>query len=395
MLNGDEITGQDRLLDAIGTIKGMLPKVLFLMILGVCVPILEEFLFRYWIVCKKTMSTIVLYGAMACYVSVNSFWWIGLVGFLLCLSLHFLIKNSSTRMVSLIIATSLLFASGHISGFYSVNTDAVLCMAELFGLGLVASWLVYNIGFWWACLLHAVNNVVSLLFVMFAPPPTLYDAVPVEFETPLYSASLHPVSDDGICHYEINDSTLYFKGTLPSIADRMATLFNPGIITGSYSPTEFIKSELSAKAKEPHWEYTLRFHDTIPYHNAPWLAQDLADNSQLKIDTTYEYIYVITIEDSQKLNESAGEIETTLAGLAEDLRIFYSAPFVLEKGTNEFFPLRTELSMWKYSYDADEVSAILKEKYGLGMYRSSVHKIQVISFSDCDYTTADISLSKL
>ena len=93
-------------------------------------------------------------------------------------------------------------------------------------------------------------------------------------------------------------------------------------------------------------------------------------------------MYVIGVEDPQKLNESKGERESSMAELAEDIRIMYHCPVVLEKGTNEFFPVRYDMSLFPYPYDIDALPEILSEKLGMFMYKSDDHKIQVVTFSD-------------
>lgn len=382
-LCGNEMPGQDVLFDMLGTLNGITYVVALMVLLGIIAPILEEFLFRYWIKSRKKVVTILLFAAMGAYVALSTFWWLGVISFLVCVMLdYFLIDNSNARTIMLMLATSLLFSVAHITEFSEFNIDAILCMTELFGLALVACWLVYNKGFWWACLLHALNNLFALLIIILAPKPPLYNPTAMSFETPLYSASLQPLMGDTIDSYEINDSTLVLKGSLPVIALDMVRKFNPDIISGTYSSTEYFKIHISYRSNEPCWKYTLTFHDTIPYKRASHLVADLAMRSRLRIDTTYDYMYVIGIEDMQKLNASKGE-DNTLVGLAEDLRIVYDCPVVLEKGTNEFFPIKYSMGLFQYPYDVEDLPNILVEKLGLFMYQSTVHKIQTITFFDC------------
>ena len=317
---------------------------------------------------------------MGCYVAISSFWWLGCAGFIVYLLIDIVMSNKpNARTILLMLATSLLFASAHITGFSGFNIDTFLVLTELFGLGLVACWLIYNMGFWYACLLHALNNIFALLIIQFSPTPPLYTPVEVSFDTPLYSATLKPLSEETINIYEVDDSTLIVKGNLPVIAFNLVQKFNPDIIEGSYSTTEYFKTDLSYK-NEPCWELTLTFHDTIPYQQAPQIVADLAKHSFLRIDTTYENMYVIGIEDPIKINEKTGEINNSLAGLAEDIRITYDCPVVLEKGTNELYPINYDFDL--YNHKITELPSILSEKLGLFMYRSDVHKIQVVCFSD-------------
>ncbi len=384
-LCGYEMSGQDLLLDVLESDKNSLFIAVMLVTLGILAPLLEEFLFRYWIKNQKRVLTLMLFALMGVSVAFSTFWWLGTGGFLLCTLLDYFLRDKpDSRMLALMLASSLLFALAHCTEFSAFNIEAILCMTELFGLGLIACWLIFNLGFWWACLLHALNNIIALLITFLMPTPLAYTPTAVEFDTPLYSASLQPMQGDTIDIRKINDSTMVFMGTLPCIALNLVREFHPSIIDDLYSPTEcfHILPNFSYKAERPRWKYTLTFHDTIPYRHAPWLITDLAKHSRLRIDTTYEYMYVIGIEDAKKLNESTGDVNSTLALLAEEMRLRYNCPVVLEKGTNEFYPIKHDRNPWPYPYDVNSLPAILKEKFGLFMYQSTVHKIQVISFYD-------------
>ena len=377
-LCGYEMPGQNLMLEEL---KDSLSVGILLVAMGVVAPILEEYFFRYWAVSRKKVLTLILFAVMNAFVALSTFWWLGVVGFLLCVSLDYFLRDRvDARNLALMLATSLLFALSHAMEFTEFSIDTVLCLTDLFGFALTACWLVYNLGFWWACLLHALNNTVALLIVILSPSTLLYTPTAVSFETPLYSASLQPIEGDTIDFRRINDSTVEIFGSLPSIALDLAREFNPGIISGTYSPTEFFKINISRR--EPSWKYTLTFHDTVPYGKVPWMVVDLAAHSRLQVDTTYEHVYVIGVEDPQKVNESKGERESSMAELAEDIRIMYHCPVVLEKGTNEFFPVRYDMSLFPYPYDIDALPEILSEKLGMFMYKSDVYKIQVVTFSD-------------
>ncbi len=378
-LCGYEMPGQEPLLD---DLADRFPVVFLMLSVCIVAPILEEFLFRYWTKSRKRIITLGLFALMGGYVALSTFWWLGVGGFLLCTSLDYLLRDrNDTRTVALMLATSMVFALAHITEFSAFNIDAILCLTELFSLGLVACWLVYNLGFWWACLLHALNNTVAILIVILMPTTPSYKITSTDFDTPLYSASLRPLPNETISFTEINDSTVAIRGNLPVIALNLAKKFNPDIISGAYSHTEFFRIQLAHK-EEPCWEYTLTFHDTIPYHNASWLLTDLANHSPLQIDTTYGNMFVIGIEDQQKVNETNGAENSTMMGLADDIRIMYDCPVVLEIGTNEYFPIKYDLDLFPYPYDIETLPNILSEKLGLFLYKSNVHKIQVITFSD-------------
>ena len=382
---GTYMSGQDVIMDMFIGMKDTLSIAISLIALGIISPIFEELVFRYWIKSRKRVLTIVLFAAMGCYVAINSFWWLGCAGFIVCLIIDVALSNKpDAKTVMLMIATSLLFASAHIAGSSSFNIDTVLILTEVFGLGLVACWLMYNIGFWYACLLHTLNNIIAIAIIaLWHPEPSLlYTPTEVTFDTPLYSATLKSSSEDAIIIREVNDSTVYVKGRLTSIAFLLTEEFNPSIVEHMYSDTEVFKQDLAYPlSREPLWEYMLTFHDTIPYKNAPQIVAELAKHSRLQIDTTYEYMYVLGIEDIDKVNNTTGIVSGSLANLAGDIRVSCDCPVVLEKGTNAFYPIKYGYDLLSYD-DINELAPILSEKLGLYIYKSEVHKIQVIRFSD-------------
>ena len=114
-LCGNEMPGQDILMDMIEDMKDPLSIMILFVIMGIIAPILEEFLFRYWIKSRKRVMTISLFAAMGCYIAISSFWWLGSAGFLVCLLIDVAMNNKpNVKNVLLMLATSLLFASAHV-----------------------------------------------------------------------------------------------------------------------------------------------------------------------------------------------------------------------------------------------------------------------------------------
>lgn len=385
LCNGYQILGQDLLVERLMDPSSIYTVVSSLLIIGLVFPILEEFVFRFWIKCGKTQLRMLLFVVMGCYTAIGSFWYIGVAGAAACILADYLLRNKEGRRTPLLfVMTSVVFAVGHIGGFSEYNANMVLYITQLFGLGLILCWLMYNVGFWMACLLHVINNLISLAVIMSVPTPMLYTPDPTSYDTTTYSACLQPLDKETIDFKQINDSTIVIKGHLTNIAGMLVENFNPDIVDLDYSHTEYFRYRYPQRGKLPYWELTLIFHDTIPYRHAPYLASDLASHSRLSIDTTYEDIYIIGIEDEHKVNESKGNINTTLAGFAVEMRMLQDWPFVLDDGVNELYPFSYDQSLFRMPYSFDELSELLSEKMGLYVYKSDVHKIQVINFSDSE-----------
>lgn len=380
---GMDMVGQDVLLNQFGFLtENDFAIVSVAIAIGIVVPILEETLFRLWIKVRKTAVVILLFAGMSAYLAAGTAWWVGCVGFALCVAAYLLLSGKPcVRTLVLMLLTSLLFAMGHASSFSTIGFEAVLVMSSLFGLALVTCWLVYNMGFWWACLLHVLNNALwVLLVVLTMPHGTPVAPEPVEFEEAAYSATLRPMSEESIVCEEVNDSTYRITGELPFIAYYMAKQFDPDILVGAYSPRKYLNANTPFGKKHMNWEYVLTFHDTIPYHNAAYLVGDLSRHAPLQIDTTYEPMYLLGIEDQQRLNASTGKYHCTMAEFADMLRIKYDCPVVLEKDTNECFPMSYSDTMFRYPYEVEGLNPIL-QTLGLRIYKSESEKVQVIQLS--------------
>lgn len=379
-LCGYETASQDGLTEVLENLKKIVPIVVILVLFGILIPILEEFMFRYWIKSKKRVMTIVLFAVMSATVAFSSFWWLGVAGFLLCLLLDLFLRNRpNARTISLMLATSLLFASAHIKEFSQFNVSTVFSLTDLFGMALVACWLIYNWGFWWACLLHVLNNTVALLLILLAPASSSV-LIESRLDTHQYSAVLTPISGDTIAVRQLNDSTVVVMGELPSIALYLVEEFHPDIIHHTYSPTEFFRLGDDFK-KGSRWKYTLTFHDSIPYGHAPQLVTDFADLADIHIDTTYKNVYILGIEDSSKAGVTTETTCRNFAELAEDIRISYDCPVVLEEGIDALSPISYEWDLFTYPYETERLTPVLSEKLGLYLRKSDTRKIPVITFS--------------
>lgn len=157
---GVQITGQDTLLD-LG--KSMFQRIPIFTLLLLCLfqPILEEMSFRLWGVGKKW--TFVLCLVLMAAFSIGS---IGLWGllFVVCIILvTVLVKDRFIQVWLNAILSSLVFALCHISGFGNDLLGMSLGLADIFGMALICCWLTVNISFWLSCLLHVLNNSVSII----------------------------------------------------------------------------------------------------------------------------------------------------------------------------------------------------------------------------------------
>lgn len=157
---GVEMAGQDNLFDLGKTMFQRLP-IFTLLLFCLLQPILEEMSFRLWGVGKKW--TLVLCLVLMAMFGVSS---IGLLGLLFVVGIILVTVFVKDRFVQVwlnAILSSLLFSLCHISGFGNDVLGMTLGLSDIFGMALVCCWLTVNISFWLSCLLHVLNNSLSII----------------------------------------------------------------------------------------------------------------------------------------------------------------------------------------------------------------------------------------
>ena len=176
---GVEIAGQDNLFDLGKTMFQRLP-IFTLLLFCLLQPILEEMSFRLWGVGKKW--TLVLCLVLMAMFGVSS---IGLLGLLFVVGIILvtvLVKDRFVQVWLNAILSSLLFSLCHISGFGNDVLGMTLGLSDIFGMALVCCWLTVNISFWLSCLLHVLNNSLSIILPLLFLPDVQTGRIIVSYE---------------------------------------------------------------------------------------------------------------------------------------------------------------------------------------------------------------------
>ena len=176
---GVEMAGQDNLFDLGKTMFQRLP-IFTLLLFCLLQPILEEMSFRLWGVGKKW--TLVLCLVLMAMFGVSS---IGLLGLLFVVGIILvtvLVKDRFVQVWLNAILSSLLFSLCHISGFGNDVLGMTLGLSDIFGMALVCCWLTVNISFWLSCLLHVLNNSLSILLPLLFLPDVQTGRIIVSYE---------------------------------------------------------------------------------------------------------------------------------------------------------------------------------------------------------------------
>lgn len=140
---------------------------LSLLVIGLLLPCLEEVAFRFWGIRRWRWSGYISAVAMGV---VTYFYW-GLWGALATAaavaSITLAVKAERTRLLVLLLLTSLIFAILHFDNYGNLELRNLFAIFNKLGFALVASWLVLNRGFLWALLLHVANNGLVVLLIAF------------------------------------------------------------------------------------------------------------------------------------------------------------------------------------------------------------------------------------
>ena len=176
---GVMVTGQETLMD-LGKLMFRSAPIFTLLMLCLLQPILEEMSFRLWGVGKKW--TLVLCLVLMAMFGVSS---IGLLGLLFVVGIILvtvLVKDKFVQVWLNAILSSLLFSLCHISGFGNDVLGMTLGLSDIFGMALVCCWLTVNISFWLSCLLHVLNNSLSIILPLLFLPDVQTGRIIVSYE---------------------------------------------------------------------------------------------------------------------------------------------------------------------------------------------------------------------
>lgn len=140
---------------------------LSLLVIGLLLPCLEEVAFRFWGIRRWRWAGYISALGMGV---VTYFYW-GLWGSLATIAaiaaIMLAVKTEHTRLLILLLLTSLLFAILHFDNYGNLELRNLFAILNKLGFALVASWLVLNRGFLWALLLHMANNSLVVLLIAF------------------------------------------------------------------------------------------------------------------------------------------------------------------------------------------------------------------------------------
>lgn len=364
--------------DPFTMLSGVLPPALIILLIVAILPCIEEFSFRWW-----GRDTRVAYVVDIVLISLyvgnlsHSIWLLLIAA--ATLSAIVLFAKGDRRLLLMMIASSLLFASVHASNYADMDLDTLSSLLQIFGLALVLSYLSINYSLWWSIAAHAANNALTTLVLM----------VPASFATEHYEVTINTLWSQGeFATYEEHGTTAVFKGSILIIANSLQYKQDYQDSVDFSSRHTFYRSKFSATPTL--YEMSVKGKEA----GQPWyyaeVLQGLIDNHMLFADTTREPLLLLTIADDTLAHTfRQGDTTTTVGNVVRDLQICYDMPIVLGGEVDKEQPINVCTdSLKRCTYGTEqEVAAeaqqrcrYLRRTCGVTLKQSDNEQAQIVTF---------------
>lgn len=342
------------------------PPIISLGLVLVVASVFEELAFRGWIIKNKAGKIISYMGIiMLIQLTFNSLLLSALLSPILFV-LFFIIKNEKWKLILSVIATSLLFAIMHFNN-YSDTFTRIFAIIQLIGLSFIICYVGLRFGFLYCILVHFINNLLAMI-VLFIFLSTDYSG---NLENSTYQAQLSktPLTDIKFRNFNFTGyDTITLNSHITEIAQSLAG-DERNVIFRSYI-SNLIKYKFTAVAK----------NDTI---NQKQLFEDLVKHANLKLDTTYELAYVLSISDTVKLNnieQFDNSYKTSIYSLMYSIREIYKLPVIIQnEDYNSLFNFDFKVLRIR---DKEEFTKRLKDEYGINIEKSFDKKAMIITIKE-------------
>lgn len=342
----------------------------------IATPVYEEVACRFWTIGKKYAYavSIVLQIKMSWY----SFNWIVAVIVatinIVCVAV---LKGSTLRCVMLVL-TSILSGLIHLPTFTTITWMIVFDLMFFIGVGLVLAYVALNYAFVWAIALHCAWNSLMVLIGMLLwwnteIPQIETEQYKVEISHYMGNTAMDPIQKYG-------GDTVVLHGTIPEMVDYLLLLQDMADTSFDrvLSPTLYesdLSNGLSYKAAIVN-----KVEGTVDYMS---IIKEMVRLDLVKSDTTYENMYLLKVEDAEKLNDMYDSNSVfTIRDMVDYMRNILHLPMLPEPGLNVSFPIRHDFrEMESRSKDYDTFVRYLTDVYGIKVERQEWERLQVVRFS--------------
>lgn len=337
-----------------------LPPLLLIAFPLIFAPIIEEFAFRGWL--KLTVTRKVISVVLVVFYVQSAFQSLLLSVIVLVLLILFLFKVGKCFFAVNVIFTSLLFSGVHIHNFRD-PVVTFIPLTQLFGVGLILSFISYRFGIVYAIILHAINNAIAFLpFILVSNS----DQVLV-FEGETYSATITPVSifnfgDSNTCDYT---DSISITNTLTEIAVELAPFEEDLIYTSHAVNLAHFQLKVYPTSNEAI-DPTLLFMD---YLHVNKISSDTTLKAAFTLEQVSDFQYQPSDEPSYK---------TSLFSLVQQIRNKYDVPLLIPTDLNDSI-YTIDISTISMS-NFDDFRNYLEQEQGLRIHDPNQIELKEVRF---------------
>ena len=327
---------------------------LLLLIVGIIMPVFEECTFRLWGNGKMAtgiISSILMSGFMMLYG-----WWAGLISLVATLGVTLFVKDRNRRLLAMMLLSSVLFMLAHTANYGGALIPTIVALVEKFGFALLASYLVINHNLLWSIALHVANNSLACLAIYIG----LANISPTTFSGEGHQIEIRPLILDKNAEIRywptISGDTLTYNNNLDLMAINLLEW------DSSHSYSYFYDTVVYYESSATHVKYNMQVvFDADKPHDYTAVVRTLERNEWIKMDTTVEQAYMITVLDSTKRIETDSSNISMWVGAYTLQRD--GLPILQPEGFNHY---EWNVSSTRKVGSLDEARQLL-EKAGLGL----------------------------
>ena len=342
-----------------------IPNFILFIIIIIIAPLLEEFVFRVWVFRRKITYIFSAIGILTFLYFISESWAITIGCGLIFILFEFIIKENKTkkRIIFYFIFTSLLFALSHLNNVTSYFAKMVYFI-QAFGLGIILGGIGLKYGFLYSLLGHVFYNLMVIIVLHFGSLNTDTQI----WENDTYKAEIKSI---GVINFEndsdtTKDNQTIITNQLPWIAVEFL----------GFNNDEYYKAEV----KRPLlYKLRINIKDTSSFKKNQ-IIKELINDSLLTTDTTRKECYVISVEDTAKLDYKP-QSDYYCSTLQNTLNYFQLKNNILvklkeEKYLKDFIYVKNEFIHQNTFKDGKEIL----ENYGLKISDSPVGYKDCITF---------------
>ena len=326
-------------------------------------PIVEEFIFRFWVKSKNyayyfTLVGIILFSYLTC----KDFKITGSV--LLILTASLFIKNNKIKIWTMTLLTSLLFGFLHLKNYVSSTFTIIACI-QLVGFGMILSYIGLRFNFIYCIIIHSVYNLIAILPIMISFESDLLPLNGKSFDATIEHVSIFTLSNKQDI---IKNDTISITAIPVEIATKLNN-FNKDTLYDYLIQGQLVKKHLLAISK------------TDTQIDKKELLDNILKQFNIQSDTSLIQAYTLSVVDLDKLRKTFvgnNYFLISLTGLVQSMRSKYDIPLILD---DDFDDIIIEMD-YKFIRlkDIEDISHFLLEKYGIFITQNNDKKAVIISY---------------